>query len=450
MAAGGTMSGPSNAAAMPERPISASERRAAVHVVTACYLGWMLDSFDFFIMVFVLDTVARSFGVTIAAAAWALTVTLACRVIGAWVFGRLADRYGRRPTMMASVLCYAAFELLTGFAPSFTAFLVLRALFGIAMGGEWGVGASLAMESVPARWRGAVSGILQTGYPTGFLVASLLFIAEPWIGWRGMFIVGAAPALLVLYIRRTVPESPDWALRHPTAAPAPGALAMLSRHAGLGAYAILLMTAMLYFSHGSQDLYPKLFLTRFHHFSHATVVAMTITYTFGAIAGGLCFGAASQRIGRRVALAVAALLALPVIPLWAFAHGVLPLALGGFLIQFCVQGAWGVVPAYLNEISPAAIRGTFPGVVYQLGNLLASPNANLQVWLADIPGSDIRWALAGVVAIVSVLLAVLAALGSETRAVRMGRDRPGAEMPHVPLDTVEEVDKALGGKTMSS
>ena len=422
MAADSLVSGPHGVGAVPDRPVSAAERRAAVHVVTACYLGWMLDSFDFFIMVFVLDTVARSFGVTVAATAWAITLTLACRVIGAWGFGRLADRYGRRPTMMANVLCYAAFELLTGFAPTFTAFLVLRALYGVAMGGEWGVGASLAMESVPARWRGAVSGILQTGYPTGYLVASLLFIAEPWIGWRGMFMVGAAPALLVLYIRRTVPESPDWALRA-AADRTEGPLSVLRRHAALGVYAIVLMTAMLFFSHGSQDLYPKLFLAGYHHFRHATVVAMMVTYNLGAIAGGLCFGIASQRIGRRWALVAAALLALPVIPLWAFGGGVLPLAMGGFLIQFCVQGAWGVVPAYLNEISPAAIRGTFPGVVYQLGNLFAAPNANLQVRLATLPGSDIRWALAWVIAVVSVLVAMLATLGRETRLVRMGRDR---------------------------
>ena len=421
MAASSLVSGPGDAGAVSDRPLSRAERRDATHVVVACYLGWMLDSFDFFIMVFVLDTVARSFGVGIGATAWAITATLACRVFGAWGFGRLADRYGRRPTLMVNVLCYAALELASGLAPGFTVFLILRALYGIAMGGEWGVGASLAMESVPSRWRGMVSGILQTGYPTGYLVASLLFIAEPWIGWRGMFVVGAVPALLVFYIRRNVPESPDWTLRASTPPEPP--VSVLRRHAGLGVYAIVLMTAMLFFSHGSQDLYPKLFLTRYHHFPHATVVAMMVTYNVGAILGGLCFGVFSQRIGRRWALGIAALLALPVIPLWAFAHHVLPLAVGGFLIQFCVQGAWGVVPAYLNEISPAAIRGTFPGVVYQLGNLIASPNANLQVWLAGLAGSDIRWALAGVIAVVSILVAMLAALGRETRIVRMGRDR---------------------------
>ena len=399
---------------------SMQDRRSAIHVVIACYLGWTLDAFDYFIMVFVLDTVARSFGVSIGATAFALTATLACRVIGAVLFGQLADRFGRRPTMMLNVLCYATLELLSGFAPSFTIFLILRALYGVAMGGEWGVGASLAMESIPGRWRGTVSGILQTGYPTGYLLASLLFLAEPWIGWRGMFVAGAAPALLVLYIRSNVPESPDWAL-HAAAAREP-VLSVLRRHVTLSVYGVVLLTCMLFFSHGSQDLYPKLFLAGWHHLPHRTVVTIMVIYNLGAIAGGLLFGVLSQKIGRRWAIGIAAALALPIIPLWAFADGVVPLAIGGFLIQVAVQGAWGVVPAYLNEISPAAIRGTFPGVVYQLGNLLASPNANLQVWIAGLAGSDIRWALADVIGVVAIAVAVLAALGRETRIVRMGRE----------------------------
>ena len=382
----------------------------------------MLDSFDFFITVFVLGQVAQSFGVGIGSTAWALTATLACRVIGAVLFGRLADRYGRRPTMMINVLCYATIELLSGFAPSFTVFLVLRALYGVAMGGEWGVGASLAMESIPGRWRGMVSGILQTGYPTGYLVASLLFIAEPWIGWRGMFIVGAAPALLVLYIRRAVPESPEWVQIAGGAARTP-LLSVLRQNLTLSIYAIVLMTMMLFFSHGSQDLYPSVFLGRFHHFGHPTIVTMMVIYNIGAIAGGLIVGTLSQRIGRRWALGLAAALAVPVIPLWAFSHSVVLLAFGGFLIQFAVQGAWGVIPAYLNEISPSAIRATFPGAVYQLGNLFASPNANIQVWLAGLAGSDIRWALASVIGIVAIGIAVMASLGPETRSVRMGLER---------------------------
>ena len=396
-------------------------RSAASHVIFACYLGWMLDAFDFFIMVFVLNAVIRTFHVPLAAGASAITLTLACRFIGAIVFGRIADRFGRRPTMMVNVLSYAILELLSGFAPTFTVFMILRGLYGIAMGGEWGVGASLVMESVPARWRGAVSGLLQTGYPAGYLLASLLFLAEPLIGWRGMFIAGAAPALLVLYIRSSVPESPDWVKRDP-AAKHEGMLSVLRRNSGLAVFAICLMMGFNFFSHGSQDLYPSQFLARQQHLPHGTVTLIMIIYNLGAIAGGLGAGFLSQRIGRRWAIGILSMLALPVIPLWLFSHSVVWLAVGGFLIQVCVQGAWGVVPAYLNEISPPAIRATFPGAVYQLGNLLASANANIQVWLAAQFGG-ISWAMAAVVGAAALLITLLVATGREARHVRMGNER---------------------------
>ncbi len=396
--------------------------RTAWHVITACYLGWMLDAFDFFIMVFVLNDVVRTFAVPVGAGAFAITLTLACRFVGAVLFGRIADRFGRRPTMMVNVLSYAVLELLSGFAPTFTVFLILRALYGVAMGGEWGVGASLVMESIPQRWRGPVSGLLQTGYPTGYLLASLLFIAEPAIGWRGMFIAGAVPALLVLYIRRAVPESPDWVARTPGQRSEP-MLSVLRHNLGLTIFAACLMMGFNFFSHGSQDLYPSQFLTRQQHLPHGTVTLLMIVFNLGAIAGGLGAGFLSQRIGRRWAIGIMAMLALPMIPLWLFSHGVAWLALGGFLIQVCVQGAWGVVPAYLNEISPPAIRATFPGAVYQLGNLLAAGNANLQLWLAGVIGGGIAWAMAAVVGAAALLITLLVASGREARDVRMGHDR---------------------------
>ena len=401
--------------------LPAGRASGAAHVIVACYLGWTLDAFDFFIMIFAFNGVAHSFGMSSASVAFAVTLTLACRFIGAILFGRIADRFGRRPTMMANVLLYAVLELLSGFAPSFTVFLILRALYGIAMGGEWGVGASLVMESIPARWRGPVSGLLQTGYPTGYLLASLLFIAEPWIGWRGMFIVGALPALLVLYIRRSVPESPDWTARS-VAQKHESALSVLRRHLGLTVFAVCLMMGFNFLSHGSQDLYPSQFLTRPQHLPHHTVTLIMIIFNLGAIVGGLGAGFLSQRIGRRWAIGIMAMLALPAIPLWLFSHGVAWLALGGFLIQVCVQGAWGVVPAYLNEISPPAIRATFPGAVYQLGNLLAAGNANLQVWLAGELGG-IDWAMAVVVGIAAIVITLLVTFGREARDVRMGRER---------------------------
>ena len=402
-------------------PSRTPSRRAASHVIAACYLSWMLDAFDFFIMAFVLNQVVATFGVPVGAGAFAITLTLACRFLGALLFGRLADRFGRRPTMIVNVLCYAALEMLSGFAPSFTVFLAVRGLYGVAMGGIWGVGASLVMESIPASWRGAVSGLLQTGYPTGYLLASLLYLAEPLIGWRGMFVAGAFPALLVLYIRRSVPESPDWQSRDPAARGA-SMLAVLRRNLGLAAFAVCLMTGFNFFSHGSQDLYPSQFLGRLHHLPHGTVTLIMIIFNVGAIAGGLGAGFLSQRIGRRWTIGVMALLALPVIPLWLFSHAVPWLAAGGFLIQVCVQGAWGVVPAYLNEISPPAIRATFPGAVYQLGNLLAAANANIQVWLALRLGG-IDWAMAAVIAAAALLITVLVACGREAREVRMGVER---------------------------
>ncbi len=395
--------------------------RGPVHVILACYLGWMLDAFDFFIMAFVLNQVAKTFQVPVSAGAFAITLTLACRFIGALLFGRIADRFGRRPTMMVNVFCYALLELLSGFAPNFTLFLVLRGLYGIAMGGEWGVGASLVMESIPAQWRGPVSGLLQTGYPAGYLLASLLFLAEPAIGWRGMFIAGACPALLVLYIRRAVPESPDWVARETGNKHTP-IMTVLSRNLRLTVFAVLLMMGFNFLSHGSQDLYPSQFLGRQQHLSHGTVTLIMIVFNLGAIVGGLGAGVLSQRIGRRWAIGLMAMLALPVIPLWLFSHGVASLALGGFLIQVCVQGAWGVVPAYLNEISPPAIRATFPGAVYQFGNLLAAANANLQVWLGVQLGG-INWAMAVVVALAAVLITLLVAAGREAQDVRMGVER---------------------------
>jgi SHS family lactate transporter-like MFS transporter len=402
--------------------LSTGLTRQQRHVIIAAYLGWTLDAFDFFIMAFVLRDVAATFGAPIQSVAFAITLTLACRAVGAYIFGRLADRFGRRPTLMINVLCYSVLEFFSGLAPSLTIFLILRALYGVAMGGEWGVGASLTMESVPAKIRGTVSGLLQAGYPSGYLLASVLYLALPLLGWRGMFMVGVVPALLVLYIRSSVPESPDWLARSEAAENRAGIWPVLKQHAGLVAFAAAVMMAFNFFSHGSQDLYPSQFLGAQHKLPGYTISVISIIANIGAMVGGLAFGTLSQRIGRKWAIVIAALLALPVLPLWAFSSTPFLLGLGAFLMQICVQGAWGVVPVYLNELSPAAIRGTFPGLVYQLGNFLASANANIQVWLAQRFNGDYGAALAIVIGVVAVLIAVLVALGREPRGTRMGVD----------------------------
>lgn len=396
--------------------LTPSQRNAVI----ASYLGWTLDAFDFFILVFVLKHIAAEFGTDVKAVALAITLTLAARPVGALLFGLLADGYGRRPVLMADVLLYSVLEFASGFASSLTMLLILRTIFGIAMGGEWGVGASLTMETIPPKTRGLISGLLQAGYPSGYLIASVVFaLLFPLIGWRGMFMVGAAPALLVLFIRRNVEESPAYLARH-TRQEHASFFAVARRHLGRLAYVVLLMTAFNFFSHGTQDLYPT-FLESLR-FSPRTVGTIAVVYNIGAILGGLGFGLLSERIGRRRGIAIAALLALPIIPLWAYSVTPAMLALGAFLMQVAVQGAWGIVPVHLNELSPDEIRGTFPGFAYQLGNLLAAINATLQAGIAQTHGYP--FALALVAGIVAVAVAVLAWFGLERRGVAFGSERP--------------------------
>ncbi len=551
----------------------------------ASLLGWTLDAFDFFILTFIVKDIATEFStpghkVEVSAVSLGIALTLMMRPLGALVFGWLADRFGRRPILMLDVLLFAGFELLSGFAWNLPSLLVLRMLFGFAMGGEWGIGASLTLESIPPKSRGVVSGILQEGYAFGFLLASLLNLFVHQIGWRGMFFVGVAPALLVLYIRRNVPESPAFeAVRERRRLarlnrPAPPELPAASRAAaiilhtllalmalfaaplvlamrgdvseqamatallvpvgvaalllfnayggrakgaeaiashcgfvlrsvwlalvasvlfglilfsvskplkGLGIdravvvqvaavllagwfigravfglmrafasqgfraidptgfsgalgsrwplllYVVILMTAFNFFSHGTQDLYPT-FLKVQHHFAPGLVSTLTIIGNLGAIVGGITFGALSQKIGRRRAIALAAVIALPVLPLWAFSTTPLMLGAGAFLMQISVQGAWGIVPVHLNELSPDAARGTFPGLAYQLGNLIASGNAVIQAGIAESRGDNYGLALALVAGSVAVILALLALFGPEKTGVSLvGGEAPARE-----------------------
>jgi SHS family lactate transporter-like MFS transporter len=440
------------------------------HVVTASFLAWTFDAFDFFVLTFVMPDVARQFDVKLPAIALAVTLTLAVRPMGAFLFGRLADNYGRRRVLIFNIICYSLFSFATAFSTSLTMFLLIRALFGIAMGGVWGISASLAMETVPARARGFVSGLLQSGYPSGYLVASLAFGALYMsFGWRGMFMAGLVPGLaLAIYVWRKVPESPAWVrparvqpARHlahlAVVAAALAAVMMLlitygrdqgllyivaitvpvlvvaailtpfiRQHWKLAVYAILLMTGFNFFSHGTQDLYPT-FLREQHHFGTATVTIITVVLNVGAILGGLFFASLSQSFGRRKTVILAALLALPVIYFWAYAPTAITLAAGAFLMQICVQGAWGVVPVHLNELSPPKVRGTFAGTVYQLGNLIASVNAVFQAKFAESQGGNYSIALAVVAGFAALLIATMMFIGPEAHNVEMGRAAPASE-----------------------
>ncbi|MFZ0761025.1 MAG: MFS transporter [Candidatus Sulfotelmatobacter sp.] len=386
----------------------------------ACFLGWSLDAFDFFILTFCVSAIATQFQAKISAVAEAIFLTLAMRPVGAFLFGMMADRFGRRITLMVDIVAYSVFELASAFAPSLKALLITRALFGVAMGGEWGVGAALAFETLPAEGRGFFSGVLQEGYVVGNLLAALAFgTLFRFVGWRGMFVIGALPALLVIYIRTKVDESPAW-LQGRVSRQAESHLGKdIRTYLGPFAFLVVLMFAFNSFSHGSQDLYPT-FLTKGHHFAPPTVMLVTVVASIGALMGGILFGAWSEKIGRRRAIVIAALLSIPVIPLWAYSHTVPLLALGGFLMQFMVQGAWGVIPAHLNELSPPAVRGTFPGFAYQLGNLLSSRNGVLQARIAE---QRYRGAFAPVLAWTLLILAALVAV-----VTGCGQERKGANL----------------------
>ena len=306
------------------------------NVVVASYLGWTLDAFDFFLLVFVLKDIAAEFHTGVTGVSVAIVLTLAARPVGALLFGLAADRWGRRPTLMIDIVCYSVIEFASGFAPSLTALLILRTLYGVAMGGEWGVGASLTMETIPPRTRGVVSGILQAAYPSGYLIASIIYgLLFTTIGWRGMFMIGAAPALLVLYIRTKVEESPSFEARRAKLSGG-GLWQTIRNNLGLFVFTILLMTAFNFFSHGTQDLYPT-FLQVQRHMSPHEVGVIAVVYNIGAIIGGIVFGALSERIGRRLGIVIAALIALPIIPLWVFAPNAFWLAVGAFLMQVAVQ-----------------------------------------------------------------------------------------------------------------
>lgn len=392
-----------------------SFNRQQRNAFVASFLGWTLDAFDFFLMVFVLRAVAAEFNTSVKAVSVAITLTLAMRPLGALVFGMLGDRYGRRQILMIDILLFSILELASAFAPTLVALLILRAAFGFAMGGEWGLGASLTMETIPAKSRGLVSGILQEGYACGFLLASIVYgLLFDRIGWRGMFMVGVLPALLVLYIRRNVEESPAW--HRMRSRPRRSLADILRGHGGLFLYVVVLMTAFNFFSHGTQDLYPT-FLQAQRKLSTHTVSMIAIIANIGAIIGGIVFGTLSQRIGRRRAIIAASLLALPIIPLWGFSTSVALIALGAFLMQISVQGAWGVIPVHLNELSPDEVRGTFPGFAYQLGNLFASANATLQAGFAQDHGGNYALALATVAALAAVAIALLTSVGREAHNV---------------------------------
>ncbi len=390
-----------------------SDHRAAL---LAGYLGWTLDAFDFFLVVSCLTAIGREFHKTDAEMALTLTATLAFRPVGAFLFGLMADRYGRRLPLMIDLIFYSVVEVLSGLAPSYTTFIILRALFGIGMGGEWGVGASLAMEKVPPRLRGLLSGFLQQGYAMGFLLAAVcnIFLFHR-VGWRPLFFIGGLPALLALYVRLHVTESEVW---EKTKHESWGGLGRaIASHWKLFLYLVALMTAMNLAAHGTQDLYPT-FLERQWGFSVERKNLFSAFSMCGAILGGTLCGLVSDKIGRRKTMVLSLLGGILAIPLWAFAPTLPLLFAGGFVMQAFVQGAWGVIPAHLSELSPDSVRGFLPGFGYQMGVLFSSAIPRIEAQIAH--RTSYSTAMSGTAVVVFLLAAIMTAAGPEKRAVRFG------------------------------
>ncbi|MBV9301703.1 MAG: MFS transporter [Acidobacteriaceae bacterium] len=411
----------------PPREMSAPSQAASTHrdhwaALTASFLGWTLDAFDFFLVAFCLTAIGREFHQPDKAVALSITLTLAFRPVGAFIFGLMADRYGRRIPLMIDLIFYSAVEVATGFSPSFTTFLILRSLFGIGMGGEWGVGASLAMEKVPPKWRGVLSGFLQQGYALGNLLAALcyLLLFQRW-GWRPLFFLGGLPALLALFVRFRVKESEIWQKSKQESWANLGK--SISSHWKLFLYLTLLMTTMNFVSHGTQDMYPT-FLQRFWKFGPVERSAISAISMVGALIGGVIIGLLSDRIGRRRAMVFSLLGGILLIPLWAYSPRLALLVIGAFLIQFCVQGAWGVIPAHLSELSPNQIRGFMPGFAYQCGVLVAGSVGYLEAVLAEHVSYAAAMSLTAGVVLAGA--ALIAALGRERKGIEFAEADDGA------------------------
>jgi MFS transporter, SHS family, lactate transporter len=384
--------------------------------VFAGFLGWTLDAFDFFLVVLCLTAIAKEFHRSDKEVAFSIALTLAFRPVGAFIFGLLADRYGRRLPLMIDLVFFSVVEVATGFAHTFTMFLVLRALFGIGMGGEWGVGASLAMEKVPPRLRGFLSGLLQQGYALGFLLASgcFYFVFPRW-GWRPMFFIGGLPALLGLFVRFQVKESEVW---QKSKQPNWGSLGReIIKHWKLFLYLTLLMMGMNLSSHGTQDMFPT-FLQRHWGMSPTQRAAITAISMVGAICGGTLIGFLSDRFGRRRTMITAFVCAIVCIPLWAYAPSLSLLIAGAFLLQFMVQGAWGIIPAHLSELSPDSVRGFLPGFAYQCGVLLAGSVSYIEALLAEHTSYANAMALTALV--VFTFASIVVASGREKKGIEFG------------------------------
>jgi SHS family lactate transporter-like MFS transporter len=403
--------------------LAKADRANSRNAFLAGMIAWTFDAFDFFVLTYALVQVSRDFHQPIKQMAFTLTASLIMRPVGALLFGLMGDRYGRRVPLMVNIVFCSAMEVASGLAPTYRIFLMLRLLYGVAMGGIWGLGASLAMESVSSEKRGLLSGILQEGYALGNLLAAVAFwTVFPHLGWRPMFFLDVIPAMLTLLILSRVKESEAWkaaaAKKKDWGSYFRDVFANWKRFL----YLVLLMMMMNFMSHGTQDLYPT-FLQQQRHYDPRFTAIVSVISMLGAILGGIVVGRYSDRVGRRKAMVTAAIGGLLVIPLWLFSPGIALISVGAFLMQFMVQGVWGVIPAHINELAPDRLRAFLPGFAYQVGVLIASTAPYIEASLAH--RFTYAQVLGSVAAIVVFVAMIVIAAGPEAHRVEFGRGASG-------------------------
>jgi SHS family lactate transporter-like MFS transporter len=388
----------------------------------ATWAGWCLDVFDFFLLILVLSDVAKTFDVSLVAMGTVLTGTLLCRLLGGIVFGTWGDRVGRRLPLMVSIATFAIFSALSGVMPDFFWFFVCRLLFGFGMGGEWAAGTSLAMESWPARSRGIASGILQGGYPCGYFLATIAyFVIYPLWGWRVLFVLGLLPALLLFYIRSKVKESPVFLERQAAMAkagtPEKGiSFLRLFKPDLLGTtlHAFVLMIGAMLSQFCLSALWPT-YLTKELNLTIGQRTVFLILLNVGSLVGYWCAGALSEKIGRRMALALFALAGILVVPLYSMSTDFTLVMIGGMLMGFFAVGFWGVIPAYLAERFPTSVRGVGPGASFSVGAGIGSFGPTLQTLLVQNGGFTLGQAIAMGTGASLIIVAVLVFLGPESK-----------------------------------
>ncbi|CAF1083392.1 unnamed protein product [Adineta steineri] len=387
---------------VPENPIKLlrmlNRRQAALFLVG--FLAWTFDAFDFFAVTLNIIPIGKSYNRTTTDITWGITITLMLRAIGAIIFGIAGDRFGRKWPFIVNIVLYALIEIGTGFCRTYGQFIGLRAVFGIAMGGIYGNCAATALEDAPIAARGLLSGLLQQGYACGYLLAAAFNVAitdHQRYGWRALFWFGGCPPLLVALWRVFLPETDAFLnvkkereaiananiCTDPTIKP-PSSMRLFLRtvrpalveHWPMLIYLVLMMAGFNFLSHGSQDLYPT-FLSSTLQFSHSLVTITTIVANIGAIIGGMTIGYFSSFFGRRLSILVVLIIGGLLIPAYLLPRDK-TIMVGAFFQQMCVQGAWGVVPIHLMELSPGQFRSFVVGTAYQLGNLISSASSTIE------------------------------------------------------------------------